>query len=172
MPFLLLYWKWIALAAFIGALAVAYNVHVDKLIHTAVTKAVTERDGEWRKSEAEAIAKADAVARATEEAHATALKALRTKYEKEVADGKAKADAAIASVHAGYRLRIDAGCSGAGNDPQTPAAATGSDGPAGSGFLNEADSAFLLGEAKRADAVVNELHICQATVIEDRKEKP
>ncbi len=160
--------KWLVLAAVIGTIALAYNLHVNKLIKTAVDKAVTERDAEWRKSEQDAIAKANAAARAQEEAHGKALKALRTKYEKEVADAKSKADAAITAVHDGARLRIAAGCSSPADVPGASSGPAGSDGPAGAQFLGEADSAFLVGEAKRADEIARQLALCQATVTSDR----
>lgn len=168
--FIIANWKAFAAAALIGVVALFYNLHVDKLIRVAVTKAVTQRDGEWRKSEEAAIEAARKKAQATEAAHAKDLDEIEKKHRKEMEDATKQADARIASVHAGYRLRISAGCTGAGNGAQVAAAAPGSDGTAGAQFLSEADSAFLIGEAKRADDIVRQLRICQETIDSDRKE--
>lgn len=169
---LLAYWKWIVAAALIAALSIAYNVHVDRLIDKAVVKAVTARDAEWRKAESDAITAARNAAKEIEARHVKDLADLGAIYEREMLSANKQVDARIASVHAGYRLRVTSGCTSAGNDSKAATAPTGSDGAAGAQFLGEADSAFLTGEAKRADDIVRQLHLCQATVISDRKEKP
>lgn len=172
MAFLLLYWKWIAAAAVIAALTIAYNVHVNRLIDKAVVKAVTERDAEWRASEEEAIQAAKERARAEEAGHKTALDAIAAQHEKEMNDANKKLAALNASVRAGARLRIASGCTSSGNASDAASPAGVGDGKAGAQFLGEADSAFLIGEAARADAIVRQLTQCQAVVIEDRKVTP
>ena len=168
MIFFLKYGKWIALAVVLGFLTIAYNVRVNGLIKAEVTKAVTERDSAWREAEKAAIAKADKAAREAEAAQAVKLAKIQADYQKEKANAQ-KADAArVAAVRAGSRLRIATGCTGAADVPGTTVPAAGSDAPAAAQFLGESDSAFLIGEAARADEIVRTLTACQAVITSDR----
>lgn len=173
MAFILLYWKQIAIAllvaAAVAALSYAYNSHVDRLIDEAVTKAVTTTNANWEKAEQVAIAKAHAEAAAKEAEQAKAFASLQTDYQKEK-DRADQADSArLAAIHNGSRLRIPSGCSSSPNVPNPPTSSAGSNGPPAAQFLGEADSAFLVGEAKRADEIVRQLNLCQATLTSERK---
>lgn len=171
MTFFLLYWKYIAAAAAIALLTVAYNVHVDGLIDDAVTAAVTENNGKWQDSEQKAIVASRAKAAEIEENHRKELAAQAAKYEKERADDKAKHDKDIAAVRSGaIRLRDAAAtCASAGNDPKPSTAPSGSDGPKGADLSGSA-SEFLLSLANEADDVVKQLTACQQVILSDRKE--
>lgn len=169
MPFLLLYWKWIVGAILVASLVGYYNVHVNRLVKEAVTVAVTERDASWREAETKAVNAAKAEARAKEASQAKDFAALQKRFEQEKANAD-KADAArIAAVRAGSRLRISSGCTGAANVPSSASPAAGSDAPPAAQFLGEADSAFLIGEARRADKIVEQLNLCQSTLQSERK---
>lgn len=168
MSFLRLYWKWIALAAVLAALTIGYNVHVNGLIKDAVTEAVTERDGEWRKSEKAAVDAAIADARAKEAKQAAEFAALKVEYDKEKANAQKANAARVAAVRAGSRLRIPSGCTGAADVPGPSNSTAGSAPAAAAQFLGEADSAFLIGEAARADEVVRQLTACQSVITSDR----
>lgn len=168
MTFFLAYWKWFAAAAVIGVLTIAYNLHVNGLIKAEVTKAVTERDTEWRKSEQKAVDAAIASAKMKEAKQSADFKAIEANYEKEKANAQKAADARVAAVRAGSRLRVSSGCTGAANVPGPATSPAGSPAPAAAQFLNESDSAFLLGEAARADEITRTLNTCQTILKTER----
>ncbi len=172
MPFLLLYWKYLVAAAIVATLAVAYNWHVDKLIDTAVTKAVTERDGEWRKSEAKAIADADSRARAVEAKHAQDLQQLRGRYQRDIANAKVQHDKDVASANSGdLQLRIPAAlCGSSGDGAKVAGSSSGSDGPE-TIQLPPTLTGDLFALADDADAIADQLTACQAVITSDRKEQ-
>ncbi len=168
MPFLLLYWKWIAAAALIAALTIAYNVHVNGLIHKAVDKAVLERDDQWRDKEQEAIDKAKAAAKATEAAHAKELGTIRTKYQKEVADAKSKKDRDVDGARSGdLSLRVPSGCPSAANVSGAATGPSRGDGPSTVELPRET-TASLYSLANDADAVADQLRACQTVTQSDR----
>lgn len=162
-------WRVFAILGLVAALVGWHYTDRAIAVHNAVTKAVAERDDVWKKSEQDAIAKARAEAAAKDAEQAKAFAALKDDYEKEK-DRADKADSArLAAVRAGARLRIPAGCSSAANVSSPAAAAAGSNDSPAAQFLGEADSAFLVGEAARADEVVRQLTLCQATLTRERK---
>ncbi len=168
MPFLLLYWKWIAAAALIAALTIAYNVHVNGLIHKAVDKAVLERDDQWRGKEQEAIDKAKAAAKATEAAHAKELGVIQTKYHKEIADAKTQRDRDVANARSGsLSLRVPSRCPSAADVSGAPNAAGRGDG-AQTVELPREVTASLFSIANDANAVADQLRACQAVIQSDR----
>jgi Bacteriophage Rz lysis protein len=129
-----------------------------------------ERDLQAQKEDSERAAEiARQVTRAhtIETAQSKAFQDLTAEHDKE----KARADQAVtdrlAAIRGGARLR--ANCSSSPDVPSTANSTPGSDGSPKAGFLGEADSAFLVGEAARADEVVRELQLCQATLTQERK---
>ena len=169
MPFLLLYWKYIAAAAVIGLGTIWYNAHVDGLIHAAVTKAVTERDADWRASEARAVQAEKDKAALKEKDQAQKFAALQGDFTKEKTRADQAESARLAAVRAGSRLRIATGCTSTADVPGAATPAPGSNAPPAAQFLGESDSAFLIGEAVRANKIVRQLNLCQSTLLAERK---
>lgn len=171
MTFFLLYWKYIAAAAAIALLTVAYNVHVDGLIDDAVTAAVTENNGKWQDSEQKAIAKARTEAKAKEDAHAADLKTIGTQHAKELANAKLKHDKDVADAVSGaLSLRIPApACAGSGDLSGSPAAPAAGD-AAATVELPRSLTSDLFSFANDADAVADQLTACQQVILSDRKE--
>ncbi len=168
MPFLLLYWKWIAAAALLAALTIGYQVHVHHLISAAVDKAVLERDDQWRAKETEAIDKAKAAAKATEAAHAKELGGIRTKYQKEVADAKSKHDSDVANARSGdLGLRVPSNCPSAADVSGAAAGSARGDGSSTVELPRET-TASLYSLANDANAVADQLRACQAVIQSDR----
>lgn len=95
------------------------------------------------------------------EQHEMELRVKDTVYQKDIAD-----------LHAGnLRLRDRAAKCSSSVVPDASAPATRSDGETGAELSREA-SEFLLGEAKRADVITEQLSACQAVILSDRKEAP
>jgi hypothetical protein len=170
MTFIFLYWKYIAAAVILATLVGAYNIRVNGLIDTAVTKAVTENNKSWQAAEKKAIAKAESDARATEATHAKALEAVGMKYQKEIINAKTQRDKDVAAARSGaLRLHDNAASSSTCNDPKAAIPAAGSDAPKGAD-LSKSAVEFLLTLADDADAIVTQLGACQAVILSDRKE--
>jgi prophage endopeptidase len=109
--------------------------------------------------------------RQVEQEKAEALSKVSAGYQKGLKDGESKKSAALDDLQSGaLRLRVNlAGCEAIGS--ATAKAAAGSvrrDGGAATGFLGQADSAFLVAEANRADDIARQLTACQAVVRADR----
>lgn len=168
MTFILLYWKYLAAAALIGLLTIAYNVHVDGLIKVEVTKAVLERDASWRDSEAKAIAKSRADAQVVEEAQQMAIAAINAQHQKEITDGKAQSARDVAAARSGaLRLRIPApSCS---STADVSGAAGGGNPSAATEALPSGLTERLLGLANAADDNIDALNSCWQIVASDRK---
>ena len=110
-------------------------------------------------------------ARVKEQAHANALAVIATNYEQELqhAENTRKADVAAARSGA-LRLRDPGTTAQQTCGSATGQAATGSggrDGQAG-GELSPELTEFLVSEAGRADAIVQQLGACQAVIVSDR----
>lgn len=108
-------------------------------------------------------------ARAEERRHAESISNIATGYERKIENEKHKTDVLIADLLAGSLVLHDPGRQGAGaseTGPTLPAAGE-RDGEAGTGLSAEA-SRFLLEQAGRCDAIVEQLTACQAVVISDR----
>jgi hypothetical protein len=111
-------------------------------------------------------------ARHEEAAHALALQEKSAAYERKLIDEQDLHARDIAAVRAGARKLRDPGattrCPVRSDAAQAGPGAGERDGEAG-GELSPAAAEFLLGEASRANAIVEQLTACQAIVIEDRK---
>jgi hypothetical protein len=164
---------WIILAfvvAWIGSLAAVGRWQNDAG-HTAERVA-------WQAKEVAEVTAANAkitqledAARVAEQAHVTAVAAISTTYEGKLQNAKAQAAADVAAVRARTIVLHDPGaisaCPGGSGSPETAAGAGGRDGAAGRQLSDDA-AQFLLGEANRADAIVEQLNACQAVIRADR----
>ena len=108
--------------------------------------------------------------RAHEQAAAEKVAAVSRGYQKDLENANRAKTTAMDALRASGGLRVavtgckadDAGAA------ETAASAGRRDGGTASGFLAEADGAFLVSEASRADAVTLQLRACQAVVRADR----
>lgn len=110
--------------------------------------------------------------RAKEQDQAKRLAGVSKTYQKELANAETAKIVALDAVRTGaLQLRLtDSRCEAGGSPAgQAAAGAGGRDGAAGGQFLGPTDSAFLIAEASRADAVTQQLTACQAVVTEDRR---
>lgn len=94
-------------------------------------------------------------------------------HQRELANVHTSKLAAIAAVESGaLRLRLndptDCATSRSGS-AEIATAASGRNGDAEGRFLGKADSAFLIAEASRADAVVSQLTACQQILRDERQ---
>ncbi len=127
------------------------------LLDAAATKAANDR-----------IRTLEQSARDTEAKHGQAVNAITTNLRKGNADGLAQKDAVIAGLRAGTaKLWVATSCPAAGDrsatgTPEQSSART--DGAGNAGFLGEADAAFLVTEASRADAAARKVTALQALV--------
>jgi len=94
-------------------------------------------------------------------------------HQRELANVHTSKLAAIAAVESGaLRLRLNdpADCApGRDSYAEIASAASGRNGDAEGRFLGKADSAFLIAEASRADALVSQLTACQQVLRDERK---
>ena len=118
----------------------------------------TALQNEYRKKETEWAGKSAAVSK---------------KYQRELANAETSKLAALAAVDAGtLRLRLtdSAGCTpDRGSTAEIASAAGRRNGDSEGRFLGKADSAFLVAEASRADAIVTQLSACQAVLASERQ---
>lgn len=95
-------------------------------------------------------------------------------YQKELANAETAKIAALGAVRNGaLRLRLTdpTGCEADRGPAGSPGGTgRGNDGGEKGRFLGETDSAFLIAEASRADAIVHQLASCQAIVRADREQ--
>lgn len=106
-----------------------------------------------------------------EQSWAAAQSAISAGYEKRIEDAKGKTLIALNALRAGSLVLRDPGTvrtSGGSSSTETTACACGRDGAKAS-QLSEQSSEFLLSEAARADAIVEQLTVCQAVVTADRQ---
>lgn len=136
---------------------------------------IAER-GEWQARETSELRMANreierlnGEARAKERQHAENMSSIATSYEKEMQNEKRKTDVLVADLLAGSLVLHDpAGQSpGASETGATPASTGERDGETGC-QLSTAAARFLLEEAGRADAIVEQLTACQQVVVSDR----
>ena len=109
-------------------------------------------------------------ARDKERQHAANLSQIATNYEREIKNEKRKTDVLVADLLAGSLVLFDpaAGQSpGASETGPTPARPGERDGQAGT-QLSTTAARFLLEEAGRADAIVEQLTACQQVIVSDR----
>lgn len=131
----------------------------------------------WQKREAQITAESAAKIEASmqraltaERKSATDLAAVSAEFQKQLQEVDREKDRVIAGVRAGnIKLSIPARCAGGGsNVPAAGAPASGRDGETRA-ELSAAAADFLVAEASRADAVVQQLAACQAVVARDRQ---
>lgn len=108
-------------------------------------------------------------ARAREREHAESISTIAAGYERKIENEKRKTDSLVADLLAGSLVLHDpAGQSPGGSETGAAPARPGEcDGKAGS-ELSTAAARFLLEEAGRADAIVEQLGACQAVIVSDR----
>lgn len=163
-----------------GALYLLFGF-VDKHWETAagITKGTNDTTALYAKRDNQALRqaiadkqKAEARVAALEAEAAGKISSADADYQKGLQDGKAKVDAAVARLHAGYRLRDPGGTAGAAvkaggaiaaaGDPGKRDGAAGADVPAATGCsLSEGKSEFLVRLAGEADDVAKQLKSCQ-----------
>lgn len=161
--------RWSVIAALLAAVAFAVCWH-ERDVGWAErdVSAKKEMDG-LQTALKGAVAQSQANAKRKEKSDAVAFAGLQDEYLKVLAVANQATNERDAAIRAGARLRIPSGCSGGADVPGSTATAPGSNGSAGAQFLGEADSAFLTGEAARADQVVRQLTLCQFTLNAERK---
>lgn len=155
---------------------------VDKHWETSagVAKGTTDTTAKYAKRDNEALLKAidekrkaEARVAKLEDEAAKKVTTADADYQRGLQDGKAKTDAAVARVHAGYRLRDSGGTAGAAGKPGGAVTAAGDpakrDGEAGAELpratgcdLSERTSEGLIRLAGDADEVTKQLTACQA----------
>jgi len=110
-------------------------------------------------------------ARASEQAHAQTQSDISTDYERKLQDAQTQRQKDIAAARSGALRLRDPGASAqqscGGSAGQDAASASGRDGAAEPGLSGPA-AEFLLSEADRADAIVQQLGACQAVILADR----
>ena len=139
-----------------------------------VESAYAKRDNDALRAANAQIQALQTAARKKEADHSAQVVEISTKYQKDIANGKAKVAIIERSILDGaIRLRAPyaATCpsaSSTGSAGETGAGTSGRNDSERSGFSLET-SRFLVGEANRADEVVRQLTACQAVVVSDRK---
>lgn len=119
---------------------------------------------------AQEIARLQEAAINRERAAATELAAQAARFQQEQRDAQAQTDSTLADLRSGnlrLRQRLSAAQCPTGL-PSAAAGAGGSDAAAQTG-LRQADADFLVRESDRADAIVRELTLCQATISQYRQ---
>lgn len=132
----------------------------------------------WQAKEGKELIAANALivvletqARAAERAHATAISTISTTYQGKLTHAETQRKADVAAARSGAIRLFDPGasaqsaCASGGGEAVTRAG--GRDGGEGAGLSPDA-AEFLLSEANRADAIVEQLTSCQAVVRADR----
>lgn len=96
--------------------------------------------------------------------------AISATYQEQLKNANKKtADLIIAARAGTFRLRDPSSLQTGGHDlPKTATSSGGRDGQAGSEFLGESATVFLINEASRADNLTRQLDACQAVVMADR----
>jgi hypothetical protein len=141
------------------------------------TEALGEVAARDNKALAEAAAKIKQLEEeraAREKQHAAEVAKIDAEGQRRVKDAQATKDRFIADVRAGRIVLRDPGAhnacpDGGGGGAGAPAPGAGVGDGAGAGQLSGAAVEFLLGEAARADQVVERLTACQRILLEDRR---
>lgn len=148
-------------AYFKGHSAGADSVHV----------AYLQRDTEAAQKSLSKIRELSEAVRSKEQQKAHELAKVSESYQRELAQNEARKNALLDDVVSGrIRLYVNTRKDGDSGKPagETTASACRCDGREEGGFLGQADTAFLVSEASRADQVVKQLGACQAVVRKDR----
>lgn len=167
----------IVLAVVVAAGWVAY----ERIDGRGYARGKSETEAGYAKRDNDALVKANQriqelqdAARAKEREHAAQLTAINDQYQRDKAREIANRDRVIAGLRDGTtRLYVQLAGEAAdrcrGGMPETAAGGGGNTGTGRTGILGEADSAFLINEANRADRIAGKLKACQAIVRSDRK---
>lgn len=148
-------------AYFKGHSAGADSVHV----------AYLQRDNEAAQKNLAKIRELSQAVRSKEQQKAEELAKVSQNYQRELAQNEARKNALLDDVVSGrIRLYVNTRKDGDSGKPagETTATACRCDGREEGGFLGQADTAFLVGEASRADQVAKQLGACQAVARKDR----
>jgi hypothetical protein len=164
---------WVILAIVIAWLAslVAVGVWQHDAGATAERTAWQQRETDELRAANAAINQLQDQARATERRHAQQMSALGQTHQKEIQHVEARRKADAAAARAGTVVLRDPGaarettCPGAA---AAPGAATGQRDGGQTGQLSGAAAEFLLDLANDADAVAEQLAVCQAVILSDR----
>jgi hypothetical protein len=137
-----------------------------------------EESAAWQKKENRELADANAKilqleteARVSEQAHSETQHLISTSLQKDLQNDEIRRQKDVADARSGaIRMRDPSApaiqaCGGSTGEAST--GTSGRDGQAG-GELSPAAAEFLLTEADRADAVVQQLGACQAVIVSDR----
>lgn len=129
------------------------------------------RDSEAAQKNLAKIRELSEAVRSKEQQKAEELAKVSESYQRELAQNEARKNALLDDVVSGrIRLYVNTRKDGDSGKPagETAATACRCDGREEGGFLGQADTAFLVGEASRADQVAKQLGACQAVVRKDR----
>jgi len=167
----------IAILALLSGMAYMAKSYIEKYGKGEHDRGIAEEKARWQARESAELAQANNTIaflnnayRDREQKFAIELNAQSTKYQEEKKRAKAQRDRDVAAVRDGFRLsdpgaRPAPACeSGGGSAPATAVAAAGGPDAARGGELSGEATGFLLGEAARADEVVDKLHRVQDLV--------
>ena len=162
---------WVMLAAVLALLAAVGGSFVfgHKVGSDAVTVKWQKQAADVQRAQADALAAAHAGVITAERRAAEQLAAASARYQVALKEKEDEKQLAVARA-AARGLWVDTvdTCGGEAGNSEAPAPAGGRDGSARSRLSEEA-AGFLIGEASRADQVVEQLKACQGVVLEDRK---
>jgi len=129
------------------------------------------RDSEAAQKNLAKIRELSEAVRSKEQQKAEELAKVSESYQRELAQNEARKNALLDDVVSGrIRLYVNTRKDGDSGKPagETTPTACRCDGREEGGFLGQADTAFLVSEASRADQVAKQLGACQAVVRKDR----
>jgi len=167
----------IAILGLLSGMAYMAKSHIDGVDRKAHERGISEEKARWQARESAELAQANntisflnAAYRDREYKFSLELNLISVNYQKEKQRAQADRDRDIAAVRDGFRLRdpgarAAAPCeSGSGSAAAPPGAAAGGSDATRGGELSGEATGFLLGEAARADEVVDKLHRMQDLV--------
>ncbi len=167
----------VAILGLLSGMAYLAKAYLDGVDERAHQRGIAEERARWQSRESAELAQANgAIAflndayRKREAAFALELNKHSQAYQEGRRRAQAQHDRDLAAVRDGFRLRDPAAApatacqGGGGSGPAAPGTAAGGPDAAGRGDLSREATEFLLGEANRADAVVDKLHRLQGLV--------
>lgn len=162
---------WVMLAAVLALLAAVGGSFVfgHKVGSDAVTVKWQKQAADVQRAQADALAAAHAGVITAERRAAEQLAAASARYQVALKEKEDEKQLAVArATTRGLWVDTINTCGDSAGDGAVAAPAPGRDGAARSRLSGEA-AEFLIGEASRADQVVEQLKACQSVVLEDRK---